>query len=166
MKVISFSLWGDKKLYTIGAIKNADLALDLYPNWICYFYCNSCVPTDIINELKNRPNTKVIEIPEIGNTACTLHRFLVTDDEHVEYMISRDLDSRLSMREKIAVDEWINDGSDFHLMRDHPYHGSFVMGGMHGIKTTKFKGKIKNSIKESTENVVKSPIRFMYEDPT
>lgn len=146
MKVVSFSLWGDKKLYTIGAIKNAELALKLYPDWICYFYCNSCVPSNIINELKNKPNTKIIEIPEQGNNKCRLNRFLPTDDANVEYMISRDVDSRLSIREKIAVDEWINSNTDIHLMRDHIGHGAFVMAGMHGLKTSKFKGRIKNAI--------------------
>jgi len=33
-KIISFSLWGDKPMYTIGAIKNAKLAEEIYPGWI------------------------------------------------------------------------------------------------------------------------------------
>jgi len=153
MKVISFSLWGNRKLYTIGAIKNADLALTLYPDWMCYFYCNSCVPENIINELKNKPNTKVIEIPGPGNNTCRLNRFLVTDDENVEYMVSRDVDSRLSIREKIAVDEWINCNTDIHLMRDHLGHGAFVMAGMHGLKTSKFKGRIKSTVQHFLNTV-------------
>ena len=32
-KVISFSLWGDIPRYTVGAIKNADLALRFYPDF-------------------------------------------------------------------------------------------------------------------------------------
>ena len=55
--VISFSLWGNNSLYTRGAINNADLALDVYPGWVCYYFCNSCVPDEIIKELKTRKNT-------------------------------------------------------------------------------------------------------------
>ena len=32
-KVINFSLWGDDPFYTIGAVENAKLALDIYPDW-------------------------------------------------------------------------------------------------------------------------------------
>jgi len=37
-KVISFSLWGDNPTYNIGAIKNAKLALDYYPDFECWFW--------------------------------------------------------------------------------------------------------------------------------
>ena len=33
VKVISFSLWGSEKKYTIGAIKNAELAKEVYPDF-------------------------------------------------------------------------------------------------------------------------------------
>jgi hypothetical protein len=47
--------------------------------------------------------------------------------------VIRDIDSRLSEREKSAVDEWIVSEKKFHVMRDHPAHGVFPMnGGMWG----------------------------------
>jgi hypothetical protein len=49
-------------------------------------------------------------------------------------MISRDTDSRLSLREKAAVDEWLSSDKGFHIMRDHPWHKYPVLGGMWGIK--------------------------------
>jgi len=30
-KVVSFSLWGDNPIYNIGAIRNAELAKEIYP---------------------------------------------------------------------------------------------------------------------------------------
>jgi hypothetical protein len=33
MKYISFSLWGDKPIYNVGAIKNAELWKNIYPDW-------------------------------------------------------------------------------------------------------------------------------------
>ena len=50
MKVISYSLWGDKPTYTVGAVKNADLAATLFPDWTCVFYCFSSVPKEIIQK--------------------------------------------------------------------------------------------------------------------
>ena len=47
-KLICFSLWGDDSTYTIGAIKNADLAKKHYPGWICRYYIADCVPKNII----------------------------------------------------------------------------------------------------------------------
>ena len=36
--VISFGLYGDKKKYTIGALRNALLAKVYFPGWECRFY--------------------------------------------------------------------------------------------------------------------------------
>ena len=49
-------------------------------------------------------------------------------------MISRDADSRLSLREKEAVEKWINSDKDFHIMRDHPHHYYPILGGTWGFK--------------------------------
>jgi len=43
-KVISFSLWGNIKLYTIGTVKNAILAKKIFPDWIVYVYYDNTVP--------------------------------------------------------------------------------------------------------------------------
>lgn len=40
-KVISFSLWRDKNIYNIGAIKNADDAVTIYPDFECWFYVHN-----------------------------------------------------------------------------------------------------------------------------
>jgi hypothetical protein len=61
-------------------------------------------------------------------------RFLAACDPDVDIMISRDADSRLSKREKFAVEEWINSNYQFHIIRDHPYHSVPILGGMWGSK--------------------------------
>jgi hypothetical protein len=45
----------------------------------------------------------------------------------------RDADSRISKREKIAVDEWLDSNTSLHIMRDHPHHNYVIMGGMFGF---------------------------------
>lgn len=143
MKVISYSLWGDKPTYTIGAIKNADLAATLFPDWTCIFYCFDSVPADIIKELESRPNVLVRRVEGEYNSSDSrgmFHRFLPADEEGVEYMMSRDTDSRPSERERLAVEAWLASGADLHVMRDHPYHGVPVLGGMWGVKGGKLKG--------------------------
>ena len=43
-RVISFSLWGDNPTYNIGAIKNAEQAKILYPEFECWFYVHENSP--------------------------------------------------------------------------------------------------------------------------
>jgi len=139
-KVISFSLWGDNPKYTIGAIKNAELAKSIYPDWTCRFYIGKSTPNEIIQKLKDLDNTEIFILKENGNWSGMFWRFYAAIDLTVDIMISRDTDSRLSLREKIAVDEWIKSDNGFHIMRDHPYHRTEILGGMFGIK----KGTISN----------------------
>lgn len=56
--------------------------------------------------------------------------------EGVERFISRDADSRLLIREKLAVDEWIESGKSLHIMRDHPHHGLPIYAGLFGLVVT------------------------------
>lgn len=131
-KIISFSLWGDNPKYTIGALKNAAIAKKLFPDWICRFYCGSNTPSEIIDELKFFKNVEVIEMTEGGDWNSMFWRFLACEDSDV--MISRDTDSRLSNREKEAIEEWLNSDKDFHIMRDHPFHNMQILGGMWGCR--------------------------------
>ncbi len=133
-KIIAFSLWGDNPIYTIGAIKNADLAREVYPGWVCRFYVGKSVPAEIIGSLIERDNTEVFVMSEQGDWSAMFWRFYPASDADVEVMISRDTDSRLDLREKAAVDEWLAGSKGFHIMRDHPYHATEILGGMWGTR--------------------------------
>jgi len=133
-KVISFSLWGNNPKYTIGAIRNAELALKIYPGWYCKFFIGSDVDKEIINELYSYPNTLFAVQNEPGDWKSMFWRFETCYDPLIETSIFRDTDSRLNLREKYAVDEWLNSDKTFHIMRDHPYHRFPILGGMWGFK--------------------------------
>lgn len=135
-KVISFSLWGNKSEYTIGAIKNAELAMIFYPDFECWFYIHKpTVPEEIIEKLEKLTNTKII-IREGDLSVCkpSMWRFEPIDLDDVEIMMCRDTDTRIYLREKIAVDKWIESGKTFHIMRDHPHHNFTILAGMFGTK--------------------------------
>lgn len=149
-KIIAFSLWGDNPMYTIGAIKNADLALDIYPDWVCRFYVGKSTPDEIILELTKRKNTEIFVMHEEGDWTGMFWRFSPADEPDVEVMISRDCDSRLDEREKAAVDEWLSGDKGFHIMRDHPYHATEILGGMWGVKNGVLFG-MKKAILEYTK---------------
>lgn len=134
MKLISFSLWGDLPMYTVGAIRNAEIASELFPDWICRYYTGNTVSSDIISKLESMSNTEVVLRDSPGTPHSMFWRFEPAWDSSVDYMIVRDTDSRLGVREKAAVDEWIKSGKRLHIMRDHPYHNTPIMGGMWGCR--------------------------------
>lgn len=139
MKYLSFSLWGDNPIYNIGAIKNAELWKSIYAEWQMIVYYNNTTPSNIINKL-NELGVKTIDM-SFSELFGAFWRFTALDIDDCEYVIFRDTDSRISIREKMAVDEWINSGTSLHVMRDHPYHqipaGNNQLGilaGMWGMK--------------------------------
>lgn len=146
MKYLSFSLWGDKPIYNIGAIKNAELWKEIYPEWCMVVYYNNTVPKNIINSLKEL-DVKLIDMSDSRIYGC-FWRFLISDEDDCEYAVFRDCDSRISVREKMAVDEWLLSNKTLHVMRDHPGHGVpfgatslGILAGMWGIKGKQFNMK-------------------------
>jgi len=133
-KIISFSLWGQDPKYTVGAIRNAELASELYPDWTCRFYCAASVPFQIIYQLEDFKNVEIFHRDDWGDWTSMFWRFEPASEDTVDIMISRDTDSRLSLREKAAVVEWESSSFGFHIMRDHPYHKYKILGGMWGAK--------------------------------
>lgn len=141
MRLITYALWGNNPKYNVGAIKNAESALELYPGWLCRFYCASDVPKQTIEKLSLFSNTEIVQTNEDSNWKYSVNRFLPISEDGIERIISRDTDSRITKREVDAVNTWILSDKSAHVMRDHPYHGSFpVLAGMFGIKN----GVIKN----------------------
>jgi len=134
MKVISFCLWGNNPKYCVGAIKNAELAKTIYPDWECWYYVSADVPGKTPLNLSQQPNCKVIFYDAVGDWRMMLDRFRPISEANVEVMISRDCDSRLSLREKEAVDQWLQSDKFFHTMHCHFHHSVPILGGMFGIK--------------------------------
>ena len=145
-KVISYSLYEKKKLYTEGAIQNAKDAHKYYPGWVTRFYCDKIVPQDVLHELRVA-GAEIIQKDEIGDNRGMFWRFEALEDLDVERVIIRDVDSRLSYREAQAVEEWVSSGLPGHIMRDHPYHDMVMLGGMWGC-TTACLSDIRNAIKQ------------------
>lgn len=133
LKVISFSLWGNDPKYCVGAIKNARMSPAVYPGWVCRFYAGEGVPDDVLGELASFDHVEIASIPYVMEGWMGMFaRFQAADDADV--MISRDCDSRLTTREADAVNEWLDSDKTFHIMRDHPWHGAKILGGMWGCR--------------------------------
>jgi hypothetical protein len=131
-KVISYSLWGSTPMYTQGALRNLALQQQLFADWSSVFYVDNTVPEQTIQALREGGAALVIK-PENIQCEGMFWRFeAVFDNPAYSHVLIRDADSRLTLREKDAVDEWLESGKPVHVMRDHPNHQHPMLGGMWG----------------------------------
>jgi hypothetical protein len=131
--IVAFSLWGDHPMYWIGALKNIELVSKFYPGFIVRFYVDKKANPILIESLKG-DNVELILVDSKDSFHGMFWRFWASEDSDVDIFLSRDCDSRISEREVMAVNEWLNSDKDFHVMRDHPYHTVPILGGMWGCR--------------------------------
>jgi len=81
-----------------------------------------------------------------------LDRFKPIDIVDVNVMFVRDADSRIHDRDLWAINEFINSTKKLHIIRDHEYHCSNIMGGLWGIKKGLINFNIENAIKNIEQN--------------
>ena len=130
--VISFSLWGDNPRYIKGALRNCELAAELYPGWQCRFYVDNSVPQMLIQNLGAR-GADIRQMPKRKHLFDGLFwRFLVMSDEKVARYLIRDCDAVINVKERVAVEQWLQSDKHFHVMRDYYTHTDLVMAGMWG----------------------------------
>jgi protein O-GlcNAc transferase len=152
MKVVSFSLYGENPIYCAGCIKNAILKKSIFKDWEMWVYHNDTVPKSVLEDLE-KLNVKLINTNEFNDFFGSLWRFRVMDTDNIEFFISRDCDSRISERDEVAVQEWIESGKSFHIIREHPIgHTWPINAGMWGAKggsIPNLRGHINNYLLEN-----------------
>jgi hypothetical protein len=140
-KIISISVWGNKPSYSIGAIKNAELAKELFPDWTCRIFIDETVPNHHVKKLMEMPNVQIAEV-EDDNIFGAFWRFYSMFQNDDDIIISRDSDSRLSEREVRCINEWIESDKKYSIIRDHYAHYDWpILAGMWGMK-----GKLSDDI--------------------
>ena len=129
-KIISFSLYGNKPNFQIGAIVNTIEAARVYPDWQCRFYTTD---NDTICKQLEYLGAEIVRMDDWPEGQM-LWRFLAVDDADV--CLSRDADSVVNEREAAAVNEWLEETShQWHAMHDWKGHRKIsMMGGMWGYR--------------------------------
>tara|TARA_B100000401_G_scaffold438442_1_gene387173 strand:+ start:15961 stop:16680 length:720 start_codon:yes stop_codon:yes gene_type:complete len=137
-KVITFCVYGKDPKYSVGILNAVQSAITYYDDWEIWVYvCNGgylSVPEETLNDL-NKMTCKVIPYKDYSSgLTCEgmFRRFSLFNDETVDYWISRDADSRCTLREKKMVDEWVDSKKTIHTILDHGCHRD-VMGGTFGV---------------------------------
>ena len=157
-KIISYSLWGDSRLYNQGMIENVKLLPDIYPDWEIWIYISEdCPAIPILSKM----NCKLIKMPSYKGIDRTksdwqwffehngmFWRYLAIEElEQNDYIIIRDADSRLSKREANVVNHWLTTSYiACRIVENKTHLNSFMMTGMSG-----FKGGVLTGIKDSIE---------------
>lgn len=130
--VIAFSLWGASSRYLDGALQNARLAPHIYPGWQCRFYIDGSVPDRVRGALLAE-GADTIRMPDQSRQYDGLFwRFLAAFDPAIDRYLIRDADSVINIRERLAVDAWVDSGTHFHVMRDHHTHTDTMLAGLWG----------------------------------
>ena len=131
--IIAYSLFGRDDRYLVPALHNARAIKYIYHGWTPRFYVDATVPAPVLASLREE-GAEVVVVPTDRYPAARyglFWRFFVIDDD-VDFFLMRDADSIVTVREKVAVDEWLASGRHFHLMRDHPVHSELILAGMWG----------------------------------
>lgn len=139
--LVSFSLFGDdpQDVYYEGAIQNAKLYKQLYPNWDLWFYIGNSVPDRILQEIRSvNPRASFDLIDETEDQTSTWWRYRALKYSDHDFILFRDVDSRPWKRETTAVEEWLESPWPYHTMRDHRFHGRQLLGGLWGVKRKAF----------------------------
>jgi len=133
-RVISMGLYGDKPRYTYGALMNALLVERDWPGWKLRVYYDASVPSLFISRLESLGADMVFVNSSAGedDQGGLIWRFYPMLDSSLTRFIVRDSDARLTLRDRKAVEEWIDTKAFFHGERDAPGHDRAIMGGLWG----------------------------------
>jgi hypothetical protein len=144
--IISLSLFGPKENPMFIDEKFSQLinplveeAKLIFPLWTIRLYADeSTIHRLNLNNLtrltKNIDICNVNQIPVLGNVgeylSGKLWRFLPALDSMVDVVSSRDLDSPLTKREQVVIEQFLQSPEIFLTIRDHPLHGIPILGGL------------------------------------
>ena len=116
-KIFSTSAYGTNQRYIVGAHRQYELAKKYYPDWEFRIY---------VDDKSNYLNLKDANIIEVKNNSHGVFwRFMPLFEDEENITIVRDADGRITVREQMAVNEWINSSKIFHIYRDHEAHFQF-----------------------------------------
>jgi hypothetical protein len=155
-KVIGYSLYGKNRFY-YDKLKDLTRQINqMYPGWIMRVYYDDSIDESIICDIEcarksDAPNAELIDNTDFCNVNTLRLKFNKKDELNADYMhkmkwrwfpigdsfvdvfSSRDTDSFILQREIDSVNVWLSSKKLGHIMRDHPAHGTSILGGMWGF---------------------------------
>ncbi|MDR3532684.1 MAG: hypothetical protein P4L90_19290 [Rhodopila sp.] len=132
--VISYALWGNLPRYHVPLLENARIRPHLFPEWTIRVYHDHTVDPAYLAALTNHGvELRPMGLPEgVPAHRGLLWRFEAIADPTVRRFLIRDADSLLTVKERVAVDAWLQSDFHFHAMRDWYTHTDLLLAGMWG----------------------------------
>lgn len=126
MKIFSFCLYGTQAHYYTGLLENIRILQEFYPDFCVYVYLGECDPSWVFPE-----SVTVVHTGKAG-AINMLFRYKAAGLSEVGFI--RDADSRITERDRWCINEFLSSSAPFHIIRDHIWHKSRIMGGLFGWK--------------------------------
>lgn len=130
--IIAYTLWGNQHRYHVPLLENARLRPHLFPEWTIRVHHDHSVDAGYLRELAaHGVQLRRMELsPDLPGYRRLLWRFDVIADPDVARFLIRDADSLLTIKERVAVEEWLRSRFHFHMMRDWYTHTDLILAGM------------------------------------
>jgi len=126
MKAFSFCLYGTEPNYYTGLLENLDILQTFFPDFDVVVHKGICDPSWTIPDW--------VEVVETGKEGPInmLYRYRPLASYEVGFV--RDTDSRITERDRWCINEFLKSDKSYHIIRDHVWHKSKIMGGLFGWK--------------------------------
>ena len=125
--IVSFCLYGTDANYYTGLLENISSLREHMPECTIVVSKGVCDPSWVIPD-----GVTVIETHRAG-AVNMLYRYLPMATADVGFV--RDTDSRITERDRECMREFLASPYSYHMIRDHVWHKSPLMGGLFGWKT-------------------------------
>lgn len=124
MKAFSFCLYGSTPYYYTGLLENIRIIQEFFPDFSIYVYRGQCDPSWVLPE-----GIIVIDTGKAGPINM-LFRYKVCEEAEIGFI--RDADSRITERDRWCIEDFLSSPFSYHVIRDHIWHKSKIMGGLFG----------------------------------
>lgn len=142
-RVAAYAIFGNRDFYWqhIPALVRAHH--QLFKGWELRLYHDSTIHSPRAKLIRAFAAANLISLhyheENKGNCRSMLWRMLPIWDDDVDYVICRDVDSLPTMKDRRAVEQFIQSGAALHCINDNPSHTTPVMGGMCGFHAPQFR---------------------------
>lgn len=160
---ISYSLFGTNPVYYRGALLNIKNNQKLFPEWSTVIYISNRMDYSFKSKLLSL-GARLEVIDQEEDFRSTIWRFFATSIKDAEFILFRDLDSLISIREFKLISEWLDSDLSLHIIRDHPDHYSPILAGLCGVQNSMVHDLRDSSSKYFLPNVYGVDQWFIYRE--
>lgn len=119
-----------------GVLRNIEFLNCFMSSWKTRVYCGKEVPSQVTARLKELGSEVYIQESNWHENGM-FWRYMPIGEVGLEHIAFRDADSRMSKRDIAALNEWLESDFPVHIIRDHPFHQTPILGGLWGINNSK-----------------------------